>query len=145
MRVVVLGTPATIVIDDYFPFTGINGSDLAFAKISSANGLYGPFLEKAWAKLSGNFEMIEGGWSGEAIRFFSGVPTDHFGVVNYNAIQALSDWQRIKSADTKNWVMVAGVGPGNKTDDPRYTYLGLARNHAYTLINAYNVTFKNGS
>ena len=70
MRFLVLGTPATIVIDDYLPFTTLTGSTLAFAKVSSTNGLYAPFLEKAWAKLSGNFAMTEAGWTGEAIRFF---------------------------------------------------------------------------
>ena len=41
--------------------------------------------------------------------------------------------------------MVANTGPAPAKANQTYTSLGLARNHAYTLINAYNVTYKNGS
>ena len=77
IKAVVLGEPVYIVIDDYLPFYSSSGNELAFAKTSPTGGLYSAFLEKAWAKLSGNYEFIGSGWEGEAIRFLSGAPTDN--------------------------------------------------------------------
>ena len=48
---------------------------LYFAQPSYTNALYGIFLEKAWARVNGNYELIEGGWEPEAIRFISGAPS----------------------------------------------------------------------
>jgi hypothetical protein len=84
VNAVVLGTPAYIVIDDYLPFYWSSANELAFAKTSPTGGLYAAFLEKAWAKLSGNYEFIGNGWEGEAIRFLSGAPSDNFNIKNNN-------------------------------------------------------------
>lgn len=73
VRGYVLGKPTDIVIDDYIPF--YSWGVPAFAKNSPSGGLWGPFLEKAWAKANGNYEMVEGGSASEALRFLTGAPT----------------------------------------------------------------------
>ena len=35
-------------------------------------------MEKIWAKVNGNYEMIEGGWGSEPIRFLTGAPTTSY-------------------------------------------------------------------
>jgi hypothetical protein len=50
-----------LYIDDYLFFKSSTSSTLIFAKPSSDGALWTPFLEKMWAKVSGNFEFIEYG------------------------------------------------------------------------------------
>lgn len=73
----ILGLPRDIYVDDYLPF--YNWPDypnyLFFAGSSSESGLWSAFLEKVWAKASGNYESIEAGWSTESLRFLTGAPT----------------------------------------------------------------------
>ena len=59
----VLDLKKNIYIDDWLPFEGSYGStiwNLVFAQPSPTKELWGPFLEKAWAKVSGNYELTEG-------------------------------------------------------------------------------------
>lgn len=75
----VLGIETNIAVDDYLPFFAkTTPNEPIFAKTSPSGGLWGAFLEKVWAKLNGNYEMIEGGWTGEVMRFISGSPTQTF-------------------------------------------------------------------
>jgi hypothetical protein len=45
-----------IVVDDYLPFK--NNNSTWYANRASDLGLWVPFLEKAWAKVNGNYEKI---------------------------------------------------------------------------------------
>lgn len=53
------------------------------------NGLWAAYLEKAWAKLMGNFELIQGGWTEEVMQFLTGAPT----------ISYMKDYQGFDSVD----------------------------------------------
>ena len=46
--------------------------------------MWGPLLEKVWAKVNGNFERIIGGYGREAFSFISNVPSRHFYVDELN-------------------------------------------------------------
>lgn len=69
----------TITIDDYLPF--YNGG-LIFANQSpndpgKANdmNIWSVLLEKAFAKINGNYEAINDGWQSESLRILTGAPT----------------------------------------------------------------------
>lgn len=66
------GIPQTVVVDDLLPF---KDGKLIFANIGDDGGLWGPILEKAFAKMSGNYEYTSGGWVDEAFRLLTGAPT----------------------------------------------------------------------
>lgn len=59
MNFYVKGKPAVITIDDNLPFYG---SSPAFAKRSGDGDFWASFIEKGFAKLTGNYEAIGGGW-----------------------------------------------------------------------------------
>lgn len=71
----VLGRPTDIYIDDYLPFYTWGKDVLFYAGSGSDKSLWSTFLEKVWAKASGNYEVVEGGWSEESLRFLTGAPT----------------------------------------------------------------------
>jgi|LakMenE18May11ns_1017448.scaffolds.fasta_scaffold9439222_1 hypothetical protein len=60
------GIEQEVVVDDYFPWINHMGKQgWAFAKTAkkgvSANNIWVLILEKAWAKVFGNYSVIEGG------------------------------------------------------------------------------------
>ena len=54
------GIPKPFIIDDYIP-EFIGNKNLYGAAVGKDGSLWAPLLEKAWAKLNGNFENINGG------------------------------------------------------------------------------------
>lgn len=74
-------------IDDYLPWYGSSttSTTLLFAKYSSDYAFWGPFIEKAWAKASGNYEFTEAGWPSEAMRFLTGAPSYTYANSDYTA------------------------------------------------------------
>jgi calpain-15 len=61
-----------VIIDDYFPCT-----DDGYVCFSKANGneLWVLILEKAFAKLHGSYERIEGGYAHLVMRDLTGAPS----------------------------------------------------------------------
>ena len=64
-NVYIRGRPMVIVVDDYVPFMS-GGTDTEsmpiFANIGVDGAMWGPLLEKVWAKINGNYEMTAAGW-----------------------------------------------------------------------------------
>ena len=61
-----LGVPINITIDDNVPLWDMTERTL-FADIGKDKSLWAPILEKAFAKMHGNYEAIVGGFSPSAI------------------------------------------------------------------------------
>eukprot|EP00352_Strombidinopsis_acuminata_P003855 CAMPEP_0176403656 /NCGR_PEP_ID=MMETSP0126-20121128/50276_1 /TAXON_ID=141414 ORGANISM="Strombidinopsis acuminatum, Strain SPMC142" /NCGR_SAMPLE_ID=MMETSP0126 /ASSEMBLY_ACC=CAM_ASM_000229 /LENGTH=76 /DNA_ID=CAMNT_0017782051 /DNA_START=277 /DNA_END=507 /DNA_ORIENTATION=- len=76
-----MGIPQQVTIDGRIPFNSA-GSTI-FAKIGYDGALWGPLIEKAWAKMSGNYEAIIGGWMIEAIMAMAGSPASLYKTSNY--------------------------------------------------------------
>ena len=78
MNFYLLGVPHTVIIDDYLPL--MNNSDgtlrTIFASVSPDSALWVPLLEKAFAKLYGNYSHIEAGRAVSAINAMTGSPWD---------------------------------------------------------------------
>jgi len=79
----VLGVPTTITIDDHMPLD--SSGNAVFAKVSDDGALWGPLLEKAFAKLHGNYEAIISGDPAYSIDVLTGAPAE------YNAHTAATD------------------------------------------------------
>ena len=72
-----------ITVDDMFPCYNFD-SGAAFSK---ANGpeLWVMLLEKAYAKIYGNYEKITNGMSGKAIHDLTGAPYENMDIIPQNA------------------------------------------------------------
>ena len=72
LRLYVLGVPTTVTIDDRFPL--IEGNSI-FAAASPDGALWGILIEKAIAKVYGNYESIVGGDPRNSIEMLTGAPS----------------------------------------------------------------------
>jgi hypothetical protein len=54
-----LGVPITVMVDDYLPLKS-NGRT-RYAKVANDGSLWGPIVEKAFAKFHGNYARIVAG------------------------------------------------------------------------------------
>lgn len=125
----VRGKPTIITVDDFVPASGAP----IFAGVGTDGALWGPVLEKAWAKVNGNYERTELGMASESLRFLTGCPADYYDLTIYNAD---SIWEIISNADKSNYIMMAGTTGGSDATTNSY---GIANSHAYSLIGAYTV------
>ena len=72
-----LGVPHTIIVDDILPLynnTWDGTLDTQLAAIPADGSLWGPILEKAFAKYHGNLLHIEGGVPAMATKTLYGAP-----------------------------------------------------------------------
>jgi hypothetical protein len=83
MRLYIKGKPTVITIDDYLPFMSGIG---AFSKRSGDGDFWVSLLEKAFAKVNGNYEYIGLGWQSESLRILNGAPSKFYMMssISYN-------------------------------------------------------------
>lgn len=126
-----LGLQSTIVIDDILPFKK-GKKDLIFDGLSDTNSLWGPFIEKVWAKVNGNYERLNGGGGAEVFQFLFGLPTTSYSRGSSQWMTGDDIFQIVAQADKYQYIMYASV-PGDGDDSVKNKY-GLPKSHAYTLL-----------
>jgi hypothetical protein len=90
-------------------------------------------MEKTFAKVMGNYEVLNGGDAGETWDFVSGIPNLYYSntdttTVNSNGTNA---WTIISNAFSKGFIADGGVGNSNP--------YGLPDDHAYSILGAYQI------
>lgn len=116
----VKGRPEDITIDDTFP---IYSGRSAFAKPSVDKGWWLPLIEKAFAKVHVNYEMISSGDHAEAARFLTGSPSSEF-VSNLQQPEEI--WMKIKNALDNDFMITAACFN---------EWNGLVAGHGYIVKN----------
>jgi hypothetical protein len=135
----------TVAVDDYLPWAPSTGSYLNFDQPASDHSIWGPLMEKVWAKINANYEYIEGGNSYETFNLILGAPSKYYSMTGSSigfvagapatATAIANAWSLISTADANNYVMGAGVGSSNS--------LGLPGNHAYSLLGVAQIKTNN--
>ncbi|KAL2288831.1 hypothetical protein FJTKL_03485 [Diaporthe vaccinii] len=112
---------------------------LFYAKCEDSNETWLPLLEKAYAKVHGDYEAIEGGWPGEGVEDMSGgIAT----TINLNRILSKERlWQELLRAN-KDFIFTIST-PGAQGDDSDARN-GLTSQHAYTVLEAVEHEDENG-
>lgn len=125
-----------VVVDDHIPYY-VKKNKPAFSQ-SKGRELWVMLLEKAWAKVNGNYENSIKGFVSEAFRAITGAP-----VVFFKHLYIQDIWDEISEADNSKYIICASSGEGqlNKT---RYDEMGLISEHAYSVISAMEVNTPNG-
>lgn len=81
VNVYTLGVPHTIIVDDYLPLQKFNESssyETLFAMVGDDSSMWGVILEKAFAKIHGNYEHLTAGDPRQASRSLNGSPSLQF-------------------------------------------------------------------
>jgi len=137
----VLGVPITVVVDDYVPHYGSTYNTI-FAKVQKTGDktTWMTILEKAYAKLMGNYAQLIGGWARRGVETLTGFPADGKNTADNTEAQ-LWDW--LNTADTANDVITASshhdaAGDVNTNAD------GIAYSHAYSVIGTETITDNSG-
>ena len=69
-----LGMPITVIVDDYLPVQETDNQSNLYAQVASDGALWGPILEKTFAKYLGNYETIDAGVASHGIEGLFGSP-----------------------------------------------------------------------
>lgn len=107
------------------------GSDaLYFAKCADANEIWLPLLEKAYAKVHGDYEAIEGGISGEAVEDMTGGVTTN--IMTNKILSKERLWKELLNVNKQFIFAASSPWLGSDSEARR----GLALSHAYSILKA---------
>ena len=128
-----------VLVDNYFPFILNENGKMNFCFGSSfKKELWVSLFEKAWAKVNGCYARIaSGGHCGEAFDALTDAYTELIHVQGYVDRSELL-WNKLKKEKENNYVMCAGSKHFSLWDNN-----GLISNHAYTLMNLYELREEN--
>jgi len=101
-------------------------------------------LEKAWAKVKGNYLISQGGLVANGLRALTGIPVFMYNTIdikNYSEADTL--YETILAADSANYLM--GAGTSGNGDNSEYNSCGIAMSHAYSILAAFTMTGTDGS
>jgi hypothetical protein len=140
LNVWIRGIPTTLTIDDYIPFKSNTAvPSLLFAYPGYDGSLWAPLLEKAWAKVNGNYENINGGYPSETFRFLTNVPAYYYSV---SSLTPATLWSLASGAVQTDFIMGATTAGGVDTEA---NVLNMPLGHAYSFLDARQVTAVNGT
>ena len=99
-----LGIPHTVVVDDWLPLSQKSDGTWAgvYARPSPDKAIFGPILEKAFAKYHGNFKHIVGGDPKAALRTLYGAPYTEY---EHSRVTADELWTALEAADQRGDVI----------------------------------------
>ena len=131
VRLYIKGKPEIVTVDEKLPW--ISASKPMFARQNAEDQSWWiPIVEKAYAKVHGNYERLGLGWMTEAMRILTGAPSYQYMTNQLNESRV---WEIAQAADQSGYLLTAA------TDHVSY---GLAAGHAYTLLGCYEIKDSSG-
>lgn len=104
---------------------------LYFASCAHENETWLPLLEKAYAKIHGDYDAISGGVSGEAVEDLTGGVTSK--ILTDRVLSKERLWKELTQVNKEFLFSVSSPGSCGSDSDARR---GLALSHAYSVIKA---------
>ncbi|XP_053328617.1 calpain-6 [Spea bombifrons] len=130
-----LGEWVDVVIDDRLP--SLDGS-LIYCHSNVKNEFWTALLEKAYAKLAGSYEALDGGSTADAIVDFTGAVAESFhltkGHYRSNLIQQTRLFADMLKAQRTGGLISCYIKPSSSSDMETVTLMGLVKGHAYSVI-----------
>lgn len=132
-----------MVVDDRFPWDPTK-KNWAFSRTSTGCEIWVLLLEKAWAKVYGNYQRIEGGTCDEALHPLTGCPTKNF--IHSDVKDKDKLWSILLLSDQSNFPMCTAVSSQmeDEVGAGDVKTAGLVDGHAYSLIGAKEIKDKAG-
>mmetsp|Transcript_128719 Transcript_128719/g.222383 ORF Transcript_128719/g.222383 Transcript_128719/m.222383 type:complete len:1619 (-) Transcript_128719:314-5170(-) len=129
-----------VTVDDYLPVDNRNG--LIFARSSKPDELWVSILEKAYAKVQGNYEALRHGSEAQAMMDFTGGPVDPLCITEPGEAPVPGPkreaacahiWDTILEYDRQKWILGCGVYDKVKTVDGDFG-AGILYNKMYAVV-----------
>ena len=136
-----LGVPHTVVVDDFMPRSmGDDGVKMenSFANVNMKGdqSMWGPILEKAFAKMVGNYMHTSGGVPANGVRRIVGGP---FELHTHKGKNVDTLWKDLTAHDGKKDIITCSTGGGNDTMTNKD---GLVLGHAFTVLGTHTLSNK---
>ncbi|ESP04935.1 hypothetical protein LOTGIDRAFT_205978 [Lottia gigantea] len=129
-----------IVIDDFLPTVN---DELIFIHSQSKNEFWSALLEKAYAKLFGCYEVLDGGELAEALEDFTGGVSDTIDMIKANvathAEERVALFARMQKDMDRRSLMAASIPATSQDEMEASTSSGLVKGHAYGITAVKNV------
>jgi hypothetical protein len=125
-------------VDDEFLFEK-KYDNLRFSKYRpESNTLWVPIIEKAFAKLRGNYDNVIAGNPANALRMLTGVPVYDFPTANTTLE---STWFHLQHGTKMSFPMTALT---HVADWKRDIHCGVTENHAYSILTSFELSLNDG-
>jgi calpain-15 len=138
VRFYIRGKPWVLAVDDRFFFsTQTSPHSLKFGKSKDPKALWIPVMEKAWAKVKGNYANSQGGFVQTGFRYMTGSPFETYDLTaaTYNSQAGVDSlWDTLNAAHALNYLLGAGTGGGGDTTT---NGCGIVNGHAYSVIGVF--------
>ncbi|XP_030066111.1 calpain-6 [Microcaecilia unicolor] len=129
-----LGDWTEVVIDDRLPT--MNG-ELIYCHSNVKNEFWSALLEKAYAKLFGSYEALNGGNTGDAMVDFSGAVTEHLdltrGKYREDVIEQTKLFEDLLKVHNRGGLISCSIQLVSSADMEAVTDMGLVKGHAYSV------------
>ncbi|CDW88987.1 calpain family cysteine protease containing protein [Stylonychia lemnae] len=140
-NVYIRGIPKIVVIDDYVPYARLEKLP-AFTRVHSDWALWPALLEKAWAKVNGNYEKIASGNQFETFQFLLNIPTIRKQSVN--TMNTTVAWNLVIKALDSGFIIGAQPGGSTGKKDTDSCQFNLPCAHAYSILSYHIITTAEG-
>ncbi|CAL4072971.1 unnamed protein product [Meganyctiphanes norvegica] len=122
------GRWVTVIIDDRLP---TSYGDLVFMTSRQKNEFWSALLEKAYAKLHGSYQAIEGGWAGAGLEDFTGGLMEEFPINNLRD-KPIKLFNKLLQAQKRGSLMGCSL---DKVDGKAESLAGegIVYEHAYSI------------
>jgi len=125
------GVYQDIVVDDRFPF---KWGQCSFAKSGKKKECWVQVIEKAYAKLHGSYDAIEGGFVNDGLVDMTGGMGGQMRLSDTSVKKEINDgtfWATLRSLNSDGHLLGCGSGAGKDTD---ISDMGIVKGHAYSLL-----------
>ena len=125
------GHKKLVLIDDYLPYVGVGFKQFAMSK-SEENEIWVALIEKAWAKINGNYIRI--GCGGSPNEVFDVLTEAYSEEVAVKPSTKDALWNKLMEGEKKGFVMTAGTSANDDVED-----VGLSQGHAFTVLGIHEI------
>jgi hypothetical protein len=142
LKFFIRGKPWVVDIDDSMLFQEEDTESeikfsLYFATASKNNLMWGPIIEKAWAKVKGAYMNADGGMSSNALRFMTGAPSPMFLTKDFDEKNLDQAFNLLVDSVNNGYLVNIGTDGDN---DEEVNACGIATGHAYSLHDAFTIS-----
>lgn len=135
-----------VVIDDQLPTLN---DELVFIHSQSKNEFWSALLEKAYAKLFGCYEALDGGDLGEALEDFTGGVSEQLDIVHLGLVDKPEErtafFARLQKEVDRKSLLAASIPAKSSEEMEASTEMGLVKGHAYGITAVKNIALEGSS